>query len=189
MREEQEIPSGLLDSEAKCVKVQQPKQPTAGDNTVSNYFHPYWAEDLTVVCFSLISGPAAHLIPDGIGSVKHQWGRGDISGPQRGAGWGDKNITGNPPHLMLHAAESWASHLYKQEVHKRSAFFVYVWKGIIVPGCFSFSFLFTTFHCNLSPTFLHYSNGPCVKWCYEAHFLYSNAKQLILFKKNKTKQV
>lgn len=41
---------------------------------------------------------------------------GHISGPWRGEGWGDKNITGNPPHLMLLSAESWPSHLYEQEV-------------------------------------------------------------------------
>lgn len=76
-------PSGPLGSEASVEKVQQP---TAVDNIVSNYSHPYWAEDLSVVCFSVISGPAVHLIPDYIGSVKRQRGRGGISGPWRGAG-------------------------------------------------------------------------------------------------------
>lgn len=42
-------PSGPLGSEASVEKVQQP---TAVDNIVSNYSHPYWAEDLSVVCFS-----------------------------------------------------------------------------------------------------------------------------------------
>lgn len=62
------------------------QQPTAGDNIVGNYSPPYWAEDLNVVCFSAISGPAAHLIPDSIGFVKHQRGGEGISGPWRGAG-------------------------------------------------------------------------------------------------------
>lgn len=100
------IPSGSWDSEAKCVWSTAAKAATAGDNIVSNYFHPYWAEDLTVVCFSLISGPAAHLIPYCIGSVEHQRRKGDISGPWRGSGWGDKNITGNLPHFMLHTGRS-----------------------------------------------------------------------------------
>lgn len=67
------IPSRSSSSEAKCRRKKY-KQPTAGDNIVSNYSHPYWAEDLSVVCFSVISGPVAHLIPACIGSVKHQWG-------------------------------------------------------------------------------------------------------------------
>lgn len=84
--QQKEIPSDLKALRQSVGKVQQPKQPTAGDNIVSNYFHPYWAEDLSVVCFSVISGPAAHLVPDCIGSVKHQRGKGGISGPWRGAG-------------------------------------------------------------------------------------------------------
>lgn len=84
--QQKEIPEELKTPRQSVEKVQQPKQPTAGDNIVSNYFHPYWAEDLSVVCFSVISGPAAHLIPDCIGSVKHQRGGGGISGPWRGAG-------------------------------------------------------------------------------------------------------
>lgn len=84
--QQKEIPEDLKASRQSVEKVQQPKQPTAGDNIVSNYFHPYWAEDLSVVCFSVISGPAAHLILDCIGSVKHQREGGGISGPRRGAG-------------------------------------------------------------------------------------------------------
>lgn len=84
--QQKEIPEDLKAPRQSVEKVLQPKQPTAGDNIVSNYFHPYWAEDLGVVCFSVISGPAAHLIRDCIGSVKHQRERGGISGPWRGAG-------------------------------------------------------------------------------------------------------
>ncbi len=84
--QQNKIPVDLKTLRQSVEKVQQPKQPSAGDNIVSNYFHPYWAEDFTVVCFSVISGPAAHLIPDCISSVKHQRGRGGISGPWREAG-------------------------------------------------------------------------------------------------------
>lgn len=57
--QQKEIPEDLKAPRQKVEKVQQP---TAGDNIVSNYFHPYWAEDLGVVCSSVISGPAAHLL-------------------------------------------------------------------------------------------------------------------------------
>lgn len=61
--QQEELPADLKTPRQSVEKVRQPEQPTAGDNIVSNYFHPYWAEDLTVVCFSVVSGPAAHLIP------------------------------------------------------------------------------------------------------------------------------
>lgn len=103
--------------------------------------------------FSVISGPAAHLIPDYIGSVKHQRERGGISGPWRGAGCGDKNITGNPPHLMQHTAESWGSHLYKQEVC--SALFVCMCERELYCVNVFVSLILFTILCNLSPTFQH----------------------------------
>lgn len=102
---------GLLQLPGKVLlRGRRPPPPTDGDNIVSNYFHPCWARGPALLSVSLlISGPATRLLP-----VKHQWGiRETLVDPRVERRWGDKNVAGNPPHLM--PPQSWASHLCKQE--------------------------------------------------------------------------
>lgn len=91
-------------------RVEKVQQPTAGDNAVGNYLHPYWAEDLGVVCSSVVSGPAARFQTASVlSSFGEARGGGASVGAGEEGGRGDKSITGNPTHLTLHAAESCAS--------------------------------------------------------------------------------